>query len=404
MSYDHHAELSAVCCALVRPESVALMNLSVDDFMDGRLGRLYGAASTIAKAGEEPDVITVARECGESVAWVSEVIDAGLTANPEAYAKQIRVGGVRRSAAEIADRIAKGGDPAQEVPNLLAMLQPSRGQTVGLAGALKSALASLEQGPQGAPWGYSRLDSRLGPMGNGHLIVIGGRPAMGKTAFALNVALRTKGRVLFVSGEQPAEQIALRALSITSQVPHDVIKSRRYGDEVPSKLTAATQDLKHRGLEIADFDSPTLGDVFAVARKEHFREPVSAIVVDYLQRMRVAGKAQNRSYEVGDNAQGLKTLARQLDVPVIVLAQVNREVENRPDKRPHMADLKDSGVIEQEADLVGFLYRDEHYNEQTRDKGVCEFLIDKNRHGPTGRVRLAFNNACMRFDDLEERR
>lgn len=403
MSYDHYAEVSAAACALVRPDTVALMNLSADDFTDKRIGRLYAACADVCKRGGVPDVIGVARELGESMAWVSGIVEDGLTANPEEYAKQIRATGVRRQAAAIADRIAKGGDPAQEVPALLGMLQPSRGKTVSLKHALRDALATLEEGaPQGAAWGFSKLDRRVGPMGNGHLVVVGARPGMGKTAFGLNLSLRTQGRALFVSGEQPADQIAMRALSVTSRVSHDVIRSRSYSDDVPPKLSAAAVEIAHQQIEIADLDAPSIGDVFAVARKEHFREPLSLIVVDYLQRLKVPGR-NARAYEVGDNAQALKTLARQLNVPVIVLAQVNRDVETRSDKRPHMADLKDSGVIEQEADLICLLYRDEHYNPDTPDHGICEVLIDKNRHGPTGVVKLRYDAPCFRFDNLETR-
>jgi replicative DNA helicase len=403
VSYDITAEVSAAACALVLPESVNLMNLSSEDFTDRRLGRLYGACAEAVKRGDIPDVIGIARETGESMASVSGVVDDGLTANPESYARHIRAGKVRRQASEIAHRISSGGDPAQEVPVLLAMLQPSRGEVVSLRNALRNALASIESdAPRGAPWGFSRLDSRIGPMGNGHLIVIGARPAMGKTAFALNLAMNQPGRTLFISGEQPAEEIALRAMTMRSGVSGDVIRSRTYADDVPPRLAAAAAEMRDKRLEIADFDAPTLGDVFAVARREHFREPLSLIVVDYLQRLKVPGRGA-RSYEVGDNAQALKTLARQLEVPVVVLAQVNREVESRTDKRPHMGDLKDSGIIEQEADLIALLYRDGVYNEDSPDRDICEVLIDKNRHGPTGMVRLRFDSACMRFDDIETR-
>lgn len=404
MSYDFAAEVSAAACALIRPEAISLMGLTPDDFADRRLGRLYGVCLDAVKRGDVPDVIGAAREAGESVAWVSEIVEDGLVSNPESYAKHIRAGRARRQASEIAHRIAKGGDPAQEIPALLAMLQPSRGEVVSLQAALKTALTSIEEGaPRGAEWGYQRLDSRIGPMGNGHLIVVGARPAMGKTAFALNLALNQSGRTLFVSGEQPADEIALRALSVKSGVSGDVIRSRSYSDDIPPRLAAAAAEIKNRHLEIADFDAPTIGDVFAVARREHFREPLSLIVVDYLQRLKVAGKAGARSYEVGDNAQALKTLARQLGVPVVVLAQVNREVESRTDKRPHMGDLKDSGIIEQEADVIALLYRDEVYNENTADRHICEVIVDKNRHGPTGIVRLRFDDGCMRFDDLDTR-
>jgi len=397
-SFDHHAEVSAVGCALVNPETIAVMNLCAEDFTSARLGRLYAAAREMAMAGDVPDVLEVARQTGIPVDWVCGVVDDAMTSNPESYAKQIRASGVRRQAAQIADRIAKGGDPAQEVPALLAMLQPARGETVTLQAALRVAIEKMESGVEGTPTGFIDWDSKIGPLGNGHLVVIGARPAMGKTAFALNLSMRCKGRTLFVSGEQPAHEIALRALAAESGVGFSVLKGGKPSEDAAHQMVTAGRVLKEKQIVIADLDSPSIGDVFAVSRKEHFTSPLSLIVVDYLQRMKTTGREQ-RSYAVGDNIQALKTLARQLNIPVVVLAQVNREVENRPDKRPHMADLKDSGIIEQEADVIAFLYRDEVYNEQSQDRGVCEVLISKNRHGPTGMLRLFFRPETMKFDD-----
>jgi len=397
VSYDHYAEVCAASTAVVVPESIPLMNLAPEDFVDRACGDVYRVCREMVAADETPDPMTVAKRAGLAIPAVLDIVENGLNQQPENYAKAIRANRVRREAAEIANRISQGGDPAQEVPKLLAMLQPSRGTTLSLKAALKEAITRLETEPEGCPTGFLDWDSKIGPLGNGHLIVLGARPAMGKTAFALNLNLRNPGRTLFVSAEQPAHEIAMRALAAQSGVALNVLKSRHYSDGASTKIFNAAKILSESELVVADMDSPTVGDVFAVARREHFTAPVSLIVVDYLQRLKVPGKG-NRAYEVGDNIQALKTLARQLNIPVVVLAQVNREVENRPDKRPHMSDLKDSGVIEQEADVIAFLYRDEVYNENTEDKGLCEVLIGKNRHGPTGKLFLRFDGATLRFD------
>jgi replicative DNA helicase len=402
VSYDRHAEVSAVASALVKPETVTLMNLEPDDFRDAQLGRVYGTCRELALRGEVPDLLSVARDSGCRLDWLAEVVDEGMTANPESYAKHVRVSRVRREASQIAKRIAEGGDPAQEVPALLGMLQPQRGEVVSLGNALRVALDKLETEPLGTPTGFLDWDEKIGPLGQGHLVVVGARPAMGKTAFGINLALRVNGPTLFVSAEQPAHEIALRALAAASKVSLGVIKSRRFSDGAGSQIVAAGKILKESGIDVADLDAPTLSEVFAVARKQHFTSPLSLVVVDYLQRLKVPGKAQ-RAYEVGDNIQGLKTLARQLGVPVVVFAQVNRDVESRNDKRPHMADLKDSGIIEQEADVVAFLYRDEVYDPDSREAGVCEVCVDKNRHGPTGIIRLRYDGPTMRFEDYSGR-
>ena len=393
---DVASEISAAASAIVRPETCDLMHCTGRDFADQRLGKLFDAAKAVSRQRQAPDVISLADKLGEQVAWVSSVIEEGLTANPEAYAASIKMHAGRRKAYAIAERMADGADLQDCVHELIKLTHecPTAQTTQPIAMALRDALAEIEQGPRGTPWGLSTIDKKLGRLTPGHLYVIGARPAMGKTAFALTLALLQPGRSLFISGEQPAQEIALRALAITAGITRREIDS----GSAASRIVEAAATLANRQVEIADMPAPTIADIVSVARREHFRAPLGAIFVDYLQRLRVAGQ-QARHYEVGDNVAALKNLARDLDVPVIVLAQVSRAVDDRQDKRPFLSDLKDSGIIEQEADAVMMLYREDVYTEGSLKAGVAEVLVEKNRHGPTGRLTLKFDAPTFRFSD-----
>jgi replicative DNA helicase len=242
----------------------------------------------------------------------------------------------------------------------------------------------------------------LGGLHGGDLVIVGARPAMGKTALMLNMAasaLMAGFPVGVFSGEQGVSQITQRLIAIQGRIPVMRMRNGSLIGEDWSKLSAAVASLKDRGMYIFDKPAPTLSDIVRRARSWHYNHGIKAIYLDYLQRVKITTKAP-RHEAIGEIAAGLKELARELNIPVIALAQVNREVEKRVNKRPFMGDLKDSGTIEQEADQIFMLYRDEVYNEETKDKGLAEINIEKNRHGSTGRVDLAWRGEYLRFENL----
>jgi replicative DNA helicase len=238
----------------------------------------------------------------------------------------------------------------------------------------------------------------------GQLIVIAGRPAMGKTAIALGVAesaAHKGGATLFFSQEMPGEELANRSLSRASGLPLDkILDGRKFESEEDfSRLTAGTVKVSELELLVDEQPQMSLAEIRARARNAKRRHGLGLIVIDYLGLM-ADGEGNTRNEKVGANSRGLKALAKQMEVPVVLLAQLNRKLEERHDKRPMLSDLRDSGEIEQDADIVLFLYRDEVYNPNTRDRGIGEINVAKQRNGPTGTVAAAYIGERTLFADL----
>jgi replicative DNA helicase len=230
---------------------------------------------------------------------------------------------------------------------------------------------------------------------------------MGKTALALSIAQwasihENRGVALF-SLEMSKEQIVLRMLCSEARVSNGKVRTGHLGERDFPKLVDAASRLAEAPFFIDDTPAITITELRAKARRLHRDTPLSLIVVDYLQLVRSPTYANSREQEISDISRSLKALAKELNVPVIALSQLNRSVESRTDKRPMMSDLRESGAIEQDADIIMFIYRDEVYNEATPDKGVAELILGKHRSGPTGTVRLAFFAEFTRFDSLVER-
>jgi replicative DNA helicase len=243
------------------------------------------------------------------------------------------------------------------------------------------------------------MDKFIGGFHNSDLVIVGARPAMGKTAFMLNLAINADAPVGIISAEQGMMQMGGRVIAIDGRINTAGIRSGKLEDEDYNRMTASYSRLRDRVIQFYDKPAPTLQDIVRQARKWKHNLDIKALYIDYVQRVKVDGKAP-RHEQIGDVAMGLKELARELDIPVIALAQVNRSVEARTNRRPQMGDLKDSGVIEQEADVIAMLYRDEVYDENSQHKGIAEVDIKKNRHGDIGIVRTVWRAEYLRFEDL----
>lgn len=259
----------------------------------------------------------------------------------------------------------------------------------------------------GIPTGYTDLDSMTSGLQPGDLVIVAGRPSMGKTAFSLNiaenVALDTGLPVAVFSMEMGATQLATRMIGSVGRLDQHRMRTGRLEDEDWIRLTTALGRLNEAPIFIDEGAGLSSFDVRARARRLHRQTgKLGLIVIDYIQLMSGAAgrQSENRATEISEISRSLKSLAKELDVPVVALSQLNRSLEQRPDKRPVMSDLRESGAIEQDADLILFIYRDQVYNPDSPDKGTAEIIVAKQRNGPIGRVRLTFIGEHTRFENF----
>ncbi|MBV8210298.1 MAG: replicative DNA helicase [Burkholderiaceae bacterium] len=257
----------------------------------------------------------------------------------------------------------------------------------------------------GVPTGFVDLDSKTSGLQPGDLVVIAGRPSMGKTALALNigehVAIDLEMPVALFSMEMGASQVALRMLGSVGRIDQQRLRTGRLNDEDWPRLTEAIERMHAAPLYIDETAALNALELRARARRlaREYKQ-LGLVIVDYLQLMTATATGENRATEISEISRSLKALAKELKVPVVALSQLNRTVESRTDKRPVMSDLRESGAIEQDADVILFIYRDEVYNPDTSDKGIAEIIIGKQRNGPIGRVNLRFGGEFTRFDNL----
>ena len=260
----------------------------------------------------------------------------------------------------------------------------------------------------GASTGYKDLDSKLQGLQNGDLIIVAARPSMGKTALSMNIVENLilnkdiPGGVLVFSLEMPAESLTTRLLASNAKIDQQKVRSASMNQSDLKKFMESSSKLKDLPLYIDDSSMLSPMELRARARRIARQEPngLSLIVVDYLQLMQLPASQENRVNQISEISRSLKMLAKELNVPVIALSQLNRAVEQRPNKRPIMADLRDSGAIEQDADVILFIYRDEVYNEDSEEGNKAEIIIGKQRNGPIGKVNLTFLKEFTRFEDF----
>ena len=349
-----------------------------------------------------------------------------------AYAEIVREKAILRELIAAGNRIAensyspKGKDIKMVLDEaereVFAIAEKRSSSTEGpqnVLSVLESTIARIEtlgklenhNGVTGVTTGFVDLDKKTAGLQPSDLIIVAARPSMGKTTFAMNLcenaAMASDKPVLVFSLEMPAEQIMMRMIASLARVDQTKIRTGQNLDETEwSKIASVFGMFKQKNnLYIDDSSGLTPTELRSRARRV-YRENngLSMIMVDYLQLMRAPAFSDNRTLEIAEISRSLKALAKELEVPVVALSQLNRTLEQRADKRPVNSDLRESGSIEQDADLIMFIYRDEVYNDNSEDKGVAEIIIGKQRNGPIGRVRLAFNGQFSRFDNLAEQR
>lgn len=260
----------------------------------------------------------------------------------------------------------------------------------------------------GVSTGFEDFDSQTSGLQSSDLIIVAGRPSMGKTAFAMNLAenaaIKSGVPVAIFSMEMPSEQLAMRMMSSLGRIDQNRIRTGKLEQDDWPRLSSAVSLLSEAPLFIDDTPALTPGELRARARrlKRENNGELGLIIIDYLQLMQGSGNArqENRATEISEISRSLKALAKELEVPVIALSQLNRGLEQRPNKRPIMSDLRESGAIEQDADVIAFIYRDEVYNDDTPDKGIAEIIIGKQRNGPIGTIKLTFRGQFTRFENF----
>ncbi|PSW00465.1 replicative DNA helicase [Photobacterium lipolyticum] len=395
---------------------------------------IFEATSFLLDGGQPLDLITLSEHLERAdklegvggFAYLAELAkNTPSAANISAYAEIVRERALIRDMIGVANEIADAGyDPqGRTSEDLLDMAEskvfaiaeqrsdenegPQNVDTI-----LEKTLERIEllyQSPQdgvtGVSTGFSDLNKKTAGLQGSDLIIVAARPSMGKTTFAMNLcenaAMDQEKPVLIFSLEMPAEQIMMRMLASLSRVDQTKIRTGQLDDEDWARISSTMGILmQKKNMFIDDSSGLTPTDVRSRARRiARDNGGLSMIMIDYLQLMRVPGLQDNRTLEISEISRSLKALAKELNVPVVALSQLNRSLEQRADKRPINSDLRESGAIEQDADLIMFIYRDEVYNEESALKGIAEIIIGKQRNGPIGSVRLTFQGQFSRFDN-----
>ena len=433
LPHDQEAEESVLGSMLMATDSFeaigdVLQILHADDFYRPAHRVVYESIMRLFAAGQPVDAVTVAADlekmgelekAGGRPAIFGIVDSTPSYANAAYYARIVEERSLLRrlirASSEISQMAFEGG---QEINTTLdraeglifEVAQRRVADTMSpVQDLLNPMVAEIEKLHEhqsdvlGLPTGFRDFDSLTSGLHKDNLIIVAARPAVGKSTFALNVAAHAAlagHGVAYFSLEMSKTELVQRLLCSTGGIDAQRIRNRRLTDRDWFEITRAADRLQRAPLWIDDSAITTALEMRAKCRRLAARGDLSLVVVDYMQLMHSHTKSENRQQEVSDISRNLKILARELNVPVIAVSQLNRGVEARADKRPMLGDLRESGSLEQDADLVVFLYRDEYYDRDSRDKGVAEVIVAKHRNGPTGEVRLAYLAHQLRFGDL----
>ena len=401
-------------------------------FYRGDHRAVFDAVAGLCEDGQPCDAVTVAErldrdgqlESSGGLAYLAELTEnTPSAANIVAYAEIVRERAVLRdlirTSAEIADAAFR--PQGRAVPELLDDAErrileiaerggAGRRESVAIRDVLSGVMERIDELSRrdnpitGVSTGFSDLDRETAGLQHGDLVIVAGRPSMGKTAFAMNIveaaAIGADLPVVVFSMEMPAEQLTMRMLSSLGRIDQQRVRTGALRDDDWPRLTSGSEMLNRTNIFIVDESALTPTELHARCRRlkrEH--GSIGLVVIDYLQLMHVPGTSENRATEISEISRSLKALAKELMVPVVACSQLNRRLEDRQNKRPVMSDLRESGAIEQDADLILFIYRDEVYNEESKDKGKAEIIIGKQRNGPIGKIDLTFLGRFARFED-----
>jgi replicative DNA helicase len=390
---------------------------------------VFRAVRELADKGQPFDVITLSDWLEQRktlsdasvLAYLGELArDTPSAANIRAYADIVRERSILRQLIEVGTQICDAAFNAEGRDSRMLLDEAEQrvfqiaeqGASSGfknIKGLLKTAVERIDalfekDDPiTGIPTGFNEFDEKTSGLQAGDLIIVAGRPSMGKTSFAMNIAeyaaVKQRASVAIFSMEMPGEQLATRMLASLGRIDQHRLRIGKLAEEDWPRLSSAVAVLTDTALFVDDGAALTPTELRARARRLKREHQLDLIIIDYLQLMRVPGSTENRATEISEISRSLKALAKELHVPIIALSQLNRSLEQRPNKRPVMSDLRESGAIEQDADLIVFIYRDEVYNEDSPDKGTAEIIIAKQRNGPIGTTRLTFLGQYTKFEN-----
>ena len=409
----------------------AMEILKPEDFYKRAHSEIFNAMVALTERGEPIDAVTLSEElkktnildeCGglEMISRLASSVPSA--ANVIYYANMVKSFSIRRTAIHEASEVINNAYDTEK--NLDEFIDETEQRILSISDEkteksfthigdiaqdalqLVERLYDKKKSVTGVSSGFSKLDDITAGFQKASLFILAARPGVGKTALALtfaqNVALREELAVGIFSLEMSKEELFMRMLSSEARVSNSKLKTGKFPESDFPKIVEAASRLTDAPIYIDDTGGLTITELKAKARRLAREKKLGLIIVDYLQLMRSPTYKYSREQEIADISRSLKGLAKELNIPIIALSQLNRSVEGRDEKRPRIADLRESGAIEQDADIIAFIYRDEMYNPDTKDKGIAEIILGKHRAGPTGTVRVAFSGEYTRFDQLDE--
>ena len=432
--HNVEAERAVIGAMMLNADAIMVCSelLTSDEFYQQQYGIIFDALVEMYKDGVGADLVTLQNKLREkevtpelySVEYLGELLASVPTsANVKFYAEIVHEKAVLRRLIRVSEHVTKDcymdSQPLEDIledteKSVFDVIQQRGGSEFEpIRDVVLRTLDSIEKAAKqkgnitGLETGFRDLDAKTAGLQKSDLILIAARPAMGKTAFVLNiaeyVALHSNSTIALFSLEMSKEQLVKRMLAMNSMVDSQKIRTGDLEDDDWDKLVGSVRKIGNSNLVIDDTSGITASELRSKCRKLKIEQGLDLVIIDYLQLMTGAGKrkSDSRQQEISDISRSLKVMARELNVPVIALSQLSRAVESRPDKRPMLSDLRESGAIEQDADIVMFIYRDEYYNPDSEKKGVAEVIVAKQRSGPTGPVELAWLSQYTKFGNLE---
>lgn len=428
------AERSVIGSMLLDKDAITTASEIIDssDFYQHQYEVLFDAMVELFNEGKPVDLITLQNKLQEkelppelsSIDFIRDLVTTVPTsANVKYYANIVKEKAVLRRLIKVTEGITNQCYLSKE--KLEVILQDtekqvfdiiqnrSSGDFVSIKDIVIKSLESIESAAKnkgsvtGISTGFYDLDYKTAGFQPSDLILIAARPSMGKTAFVLNiaeyVALKSNVTTAIFSLEMSKDQLVKRIISMNSKVDSQAIRSGELQDEDWIKIAESARTIGNSNLIIDDTPGISISELRSKCRKFKLEQNLGMVIIDYLQLMTGSKKAESRQQEISEISRSLKALAREINAPVVALSQLSRAVEQRPDKRPMLSDLRESGAIEQDADVVMFIYRDDYYNHDSEDAGVSEIIIGKQRNGPTGTVKLAWLSQFTKFANLERK-
>lgn len=430
--HSAEAEQSVIGSMLMDKDAIVTASemLIDEDFYNHQYAVLFDAMISLFNEGKPVDLITLQNKLREndipqeaiSLEFIRDIIAAVPTsANVKYYVSIVAEKATLRRLIKVTESITNECYLDKEkVETILEQTEKKvfdiiqnkgSGEFVSIKDIVIKSLESIESAAKskgsvtGIPTGFYDLDYKTAGLQPSDLILVAARPSMGKTAFVLNiaeyVAVKSGVTTAIFSLEMSKDQLVKRIISMNSKVDSQAIRSGELKDEDWVKLVESARMIGNSGLIIDDTPGISISELRSKCRKFKLENNLGLVIIDYLQLMSGSKKSESRQQEISDISRGLKALAREINAPVIALSQLSRAVEQRPDKRPMLSDLRESGAIEQDADVVMFIYRDDYYNRDSEEAGVSEIIIGKQRNGPTGTVKLAWLSQYTKFANLE---